>query len=76
VSAEVALEDSAILGAIEHRAPGFQLIDASGRFLRVQFSHAPVVDVLSAAHGVGEVDFPAISRIDIGQGRRDAALGH
>src|SRR5262249_19980317 len=38
--------------------------------------HAPVVDVLAAAHGVREVDAPVVPAIDVGQGRRDPALGH
>ena len=76
VAAEIALEDAAVLRAVEDGAPGFQFAHAVGRFLRVQLGHAPVVDVLAAAHGVGEMDLPAVALIDIGQRRRDAALGH
>ena len=76
VAAEVALQDAAVLGAVEHRAPGFQLADAVGRFLGVQLGHAPVVDVLAAAHGVGEMDLPVVAFVHVGQGRGDAALGH
>jgi len=42
----------------------------------VQLGHAPVVDILAAAHGVGEVHFPAIALVDVGERRRDSALGH
>ena len=53
VAAEVSLKDAAVLRAIEQRAPGFELAHAVGRFLGVQLGHAPVVDVLAAAHRVG-----------------------
>ena len=76
VAAEVALEDAAIFRAIEDGPPGFEFTDAVRRFLGVQLGHAPVVDVLAAAHRVGEVDLPVVAVIDVGQGRRDAALGH
>ena len=76
VPAEVALEDAAVLGAIEQRAPRFELAHPVRRFLRVQLGHAPVVDVLSAAHGVGEVDLPAVAVVDVGQRRGDAAFRH
>ena len=76
VAAEVALEDAAVLRAVEHRAPGLELAHAVGRFLRVQLGHAPVVHVLAAAHGVGEVDPPVVAVVDVGQRRGDAALGH
>ncbi len=76
MAAEVALEDAAVGGAVEDGAPGFQLADAGRRFLGVELGHAPVVDVLAAAHGVGEVDLPVVALIDVGQRRRDAAFGH
>ena len=76
VAAEVALQDLAVLGAVEHRAPGFQLAHAARGFLGVQLGHAPVVDVLPAAHGVGEVHAPGIAVIDVGHGRGHSAFGH
>ena len=76
MAAEVALQDSAIGRAIENRAPGFEFAHAVGSFLGVKLGHAPVVDVLAAAHGVGEVDFPVVAFIDVGKRRRDAAFGH
>ena len=63
-------------GAVEERAPRLQLPHPVRRFLRVQLGHAPVVDVLAAAHGVGEVDLPAVAVVHVSQRRRDAALGH
>ena len=76
MTAEVPLEDAAVVRPIEYRAPGLELADPVGCFLCVQLSHAPVVDVLAAAHRVGEVDFPAVAIVHIGQRGRDAAFGH
>ena len=76
VAAEVPLQDAAVRGAVEDGAPRFEFADAVRGFLRVQLGHAPVVDVLPAAHGVGEVDLPVVAVIDVGERRRDAALGH
>jgi hypothetical protein len=64
------------LRAVEQRAPRLELAHAVGRLLGVQLGHAPVVDVLAAAHGVGEVDLPAVALVDVGERRGDAALGH
>ena len=76
MAAEVTLKDPSVRRAIEDRAPRFELADAIGRFPRVQFGHAPVVDVLTAAHRVGEVHFPAVAIVDVGERRGDAAFGH
>ena len=58
VTSEVALEDLPVLRAIEDRAPLLELTNAIWRFLRVQLGHAPLVEVLPAAHRVGEVRLP------------------
>ena len=76
MAAEVPLEDPAVLRAIEDGAPRFELAHPIGRFLRVELGHPPVVHVLAAAHGVGEVHFPVVAVVHVGQRRRDAALGH
>ncbi len=76
VSAEIALEDAAVLSAIEHRTPGFQLTHAVRRFLGVQLSHARIVQILTAAHSVGEMDAPVVAIVDVAHRRRDAAFGH
>ena len=76
VAAEVALVDAAVGGAVEHRAPALQLADAVGRFPGVQLGHPPVVDVLAAAHGVGEVHLPVVAVVVVGHRRGHAALGH
>ena len=76
VAAEVALEDAAVRRAIEERAPGLELADAIRRFPGVQLGHPPVVDVLAAAHRVGEMHLPAVAVVDVGERRRDAAFRH
>ena len=76
VAAEVALENLSVLGPIEHRAPRFELAHAIGRLLRVQLRHAPVVDVLAAAHRVREMDLPVVAIVDVGERGGDAAFGH
>ena len=76
VAAEVALQDPAVLGAIEDGAPRLQLAHAIGRLLGVQLGHAPVVEVLAAAHRVGEVDLPVVAVVDVRHRGGHAALGH
>src|SRR5262249_10996583 len=44
VTAEIALKNAAVLGAVEDGPPRFQLADAGRSFLGVQLGHAPVVD--------------------------------
>jgi hypothetical protein len=65
VPAEVALQDPPVRRPIEDGAPRFELPHAVRRFLRVDLGHAPVVDVLAAAHRVGEVDLPIVAIVHI-----------
>ena len=74
--AKSALEDLAFVGAIEKSAPLLEFTDAVGSFLRVELSHAPVVEHFAAAHGVAEMRAPIVGRVNIGHGRRNAAFGH
>ena len=76
VAAKISLQNPAILGAIEHCAPRFELAHAIRRFLRVQFRHPPVVHVLATAHGIGKMHLPVVAIVDIGQRGGDSALGH
>jgi hypothetical protein len=76
VASEITLQDAPVLGPIEQRAPGLQLANALGSLLRVQLRHPPVVEVLSAAHGVGEVDLPRVAIVHVAQRRGDSPLGH
>src|SRR5256885_17013033 len=76
VTAEVALKNARVFRAIEDSAPGFQFADAIRRFPGVELRHSPIIDVLAAAHRVGEVDLPAIAVVHVRQSGRDAAFGH
>ncbi len=74
--AEVPLQNPPILGPVEKRAPRFEFAHALRRFLGVQLRHAPVVEVLPAAHRIGEMHPPVVAIVDIGQSRGNAAFGH
>ena len=76
VSAESALQNLPVIGAIEERAPVFELAHAVGGFLRVNLRHAPVVEHLPATHGVAEMGAPIVRSIHVGHGRGNAAFGH
>jgi len=76
VAAEGSLIDAPIGRAIEQRAPRLELIDAIGRFLRVDLRHAPVVVHLAAAHRVAEMHAPIVFGHDVAERRGCPALGH
>ena len=76
VPAEVPLQDAAVVRPIEQRAPRLQRPDFLRRLSGVQFRHPPVVDVLAAAHRVGEVHLPVVAVVHVGERCGDAALGH
>jgi len=76
VAPEIALQNSSVGSSVEHRAPRFELAHAIRRLLSVQLGHAPVVHVLSAAHGVGEVHAPVVAVVDICECGRNPAFGH
>ena len=74
--AKIALQNAAIAGAIEQRAPGFEFAHTGRSFLGMQLRHAPVIQVLTAAHGVGKVNAPAVSIVHICHGRGYSTLRH
>ena len=76
VPAEVALGDQALARTVEEGAPLLQLEYAVGGLLRVQLRHPPVVEHLSAAHGVAEMHPPAVLGPLVAHGGGDPALGH
>ena len=57
-------------------ASAIPFADASGRFFGVEFGHPPVIDVLPAAHGIGEVNLPVVAVIHVRQRRGNASFGH
>jgi hypothetical protein len=76
VPAEVALENAAVGGPIEQRSPRLELAHARGSLLRVQLGHAPIVEVLAAAHRIREMHPPAVAVIDVRHRRGDTPFGH
>ena len=74
--AEIALQNAPVFRAIEHRTPRFELAHAIRSFLGVQFRHAPIVQILAAAHRVGEMNAPVIAIVDVAHRRGHAAFGH
>src|SRR5580658_1662080 len=76
MAAEIPLQNSAIAGAIKKRAPSFQFTHARRSFLGMQLRHPPVIQVLTAAHGVGKVNPPAVAIVHISHRRGYATLGH
>ena len=45
-------------------------------FFRVQFGHAPVIEILAAAHGVGEMNAPVVAIVDVAHRRRHPTFRH
>ena len=76
MAAEIPLQDSTVAGAIKKRAPGLQFTHPRGSFLGMQLRHPPVIQVLTAAHGVGKVNVPAVPVVHISHRRGNATLGH
>jgi hypothetical protein len=76
MAAEIPLQNPAVAGAIKKRSPGLQFTHARGSFLGMQLRHPPVIQVLTAAHGVGKVNPPAVPVVHISHRRSYATLGH
>jgi hypothetical protein len=76
MTTEVPLQDLAIGGPIEDRAPRLQLADTRWRLFGVQLGHAPTVQVLASTHRVREVDAPVISVVDVRKRGCDSAFRH
>jgi hypothetical protein len=76
MTAEIALQNPPIVCAIEKGTPCFQFADARRSFLRMEFCHSPVTQILAAAHRVGKVNAPVIPIIHISHRRGYATLGH
>jgi hypothetical protein len=74
--AEVALQYPSVVRSVKERAPRLEFADTIWRFFGVKLSHAPVVQILTASHGVGEMDPPVIAVIDVGERGCDTAFGH
>jgi hypothetical protein len=73
---EITLQDPPIACAIEKGTPGFQFADARWSFLRMEFCHSPVTQILAAAHRVGKVNAPVIAVIGVRERGGDASFSH
>src|SRR5580693_1686701 len=73
---EIALQNPPVFRAVEHRAPSLKLPDPRRSLFRMQLRHAWIIQILSSAHGIGEMDAPAIAVVDIAHRRRHPTLGH
>jgi hypothetical protein len=76
VGAEGTLRDIPLRCAVEESSPALELEDALGYFFGEELNHAPVIDHLTAAHRVSEVDLPVVSRIDVAKGGSNASFSH
>jgi hypothetical protein len=76
VPSECPLQNISVRGAIENRAPLFKFPHPLRRFLRMKLRHAPVVQHLSAAHGVAKVRLPPIGGVHVPHRRSDSAFRH
>ena len=76
VAPEVALQDAPVLRPVEQRAPRLELAHPVRRLAGVQLGHAPVVDVLAAAHRIAEVDAPVVAVVHVPERRGDASFRH
>src|SRR5262245_18251027 len=65
VSAKVSLKNSSVFGSIKQCSPCIQLTNPIWCFLCMQFGHAPLIEILSAAHRICKMYFPVIAIIHI-----------
>src|ERR1043166_4323009 len=76
MASEISLVDASVFCAVKDRSPALEFTDAIGSLFRVDLRHPPVIDILAAPHGIGEVDLPVIAIVVVTHRRRHAALGH
>jgi hypothetical protein len=76
VSTEVPLKDASILCSVKKGTPPFKLTHAVRGFLRMEFRHSGIREVLSTAHGVSKVYTPAVPFINIRQSGSDSTFCH
>jgi hypothetical protein len=76
MSTEVPLTDQAFFVPIKNRPPRFQFIDAIRGLFGMELSHTPLVEKLSAAHGITEMHLPMVARVYIAEGRCHPSFSH
>ena len=72
----VPLGNRALFGSVEDCTPLLKLADAVRGLLGVKLGHPPLVEKLTAAHGVAEVNLPVVAGVDIAEGRRSTTFSH
>src|SRR2546427_471470 len=73
MAAKIPLENVSLASPVEDGAPRLQLANAGRSFFGMEFGHMPVVEVLSSAHRVCEVNSPVVGGIDRAQRCGNAA---
>jgi hypothetical protein len=76
MTSEIALQDPAIACAIEKGTPCFQFPHPCWCFLRMDFCHSPVTQILPASHRIGKVNAPIVPIIHVPHRRGDPTFGH
>jgi hypothetical protein len=76
MATEIPLENLALFGAIENRAPGLEFLHPVRSLFGMQFRHSRIVQILAAAHRIGKMDAPVIAIVDISHRRGHAAFCH
>ena len=76
MASEVTLGNLSFTGAIKEGAPHFKLPDAIWRFLGVQLCHPVMIEELTAAHCVAEVNHPVVIVVDVTHRGSSAAFSH
>ena len=76
MGAKRTLQDATIGGPVEDCPVGLEFVDTFRGLASMQLGHPPVIDQLSAAHRVLEVDLPIVIRVDVAQRGGDATFGH
>jgi hypothetical protein len=76
VAPKFSLKDATVGSSIEYGSPRFELAHPCRRFLRVQLRHSPVIQILAATHGIGEVNLPVVAIVDVAERGGDPALRH
>src|SRR6266850_6685375 len=74
--AKSSLQNISVAGSIEHRSPLLQLPNPIWGLLRMNVGHPPVIQKLSAAHGVAKMRAPIVRFVHIGNRCGYAALSH
>ena len=76
VTPKVALQNATIRSSIEYRSPRFKLTHPGWCLARMMLHHAPVAEILSATHCVGEMSLPGIALVCICQRGRNSSFRH